>query len=368
MLLPETERTLARLVVRQLDPAAVPAEQWEAITQAAYVNGLSPMLVWVVHQRQPALLQAPAWKRLVKEAQYMSFHTVQLEAAQAEIERVLSARGIGSVWLKGIALSQTIYPAPDLRPMSDIDVLVPFERREEARAALLELGYQDEAPSYLADLPLVSLHHYRLMTHYRRGIVELHYRLLGGNVVSDAAEQWLRQQIQITPQGWAALAPEAQLLHLCAHHVLAHNDEHMGLVRYLDIDLLLRAAPVNWDVVLDKAGEYGLLSALHYALEKVITLFDTPIPEAVRSRLHTLAARQPALVGVGDQAATAGRVARLFRGLSFRQQLSFARRLLAPPPAYMRQRYPERAGWPLWALSHAGRGRTVRAVRLAGPR
>lgn len=166
--------------------------------------------------------------------------------------------------------------------------------------------------------------------------------------MSDAVEQWLRQQIQHTSQGWAALAPEAQLLHLCVHHVLSHNDQNLLLVRYLDIDLLLRTAAINWDMVLDKAGEYGWLSALHYALEKVNAIFNSPIPEAVRSQLQRVSPRQPA--HLGHPSAVAGRVLHLFKGLSRRQQLMFLRRLLLPPPGYMRRRYPDYARWPVWAL------------------
>lgn len=349
------EKALTHLLSRQILPSVIPSDKWNEVVETARVNGLAPMLIHRVHESAPALLDDPMWKPLLKEARYVAFHSAQLEAMQTEIDLALSAAGITPIWLKGIALAQTIYPEAGLRPMSDVDVLVPFERREEARDALLAAGYReaDRAPKLLDDLSLETGHHYRLTKAYQRGIVELHYRLLGGGdqVVSAEAERWIRAEALQTTFGWRCLSPEAQLLHLCIHNVLAHFDKDVPLVRYFDIDLLIRRSTLDWEKVLYRASEFDWIPALRYALEKVIGLFSTPVPDAALQQLHTLAEENnsPLLILDRRGSRTAG-VLRLFQGVPKREWLVLIRRLLLPPAEYMRRRYPEGMRLPLWRL------------------
>ena len=61
-----------------------------------------------------------------------------------DVVRVLDAVDIDVIVLKGVALALTVYPAPDLRPMVDADVLVPATRARDAVAALVEAGWSQK--------------------------------------------------------------------------------------------------------------------------------------------------------------------------------------------------------------------------------
>ena len=63
---------------------------------------------------------------------------------QSELRKVLLALGndgIPVIALKGMALLETVYPNGCLRPMSDVDLLVPEAQAEAAQCRVLEFGY-----------------------------------------------------------------------------------------------------------------------------------------------------------------------------------------------------------------------------------
>ena len=66
---------------------------------------------------------------------------IRFEYAQAQVQTALAEANIPAMWIKGSALAHTIYPKPSLRPMCDLDVLVPYDRREAAFEEVTQLGY-----------------------------------------------------------------------------------------------------------------------------------------------------------------------------------------------------------------------------------
>jgi hypothetical protein len=69
---------------------------------------------------------------------------------------------IPTVVLKGAALATTLYPSIGLRPMGDIDLLVPQDRLAEAVACLQALGYVEPTPDMAPGLNQVVGHHVSL--------------------------------------------------------------------------------------------------------------------------------------------------------------------------------------------------------------
>jgi hypothetical protein len=88
------------------------------------------------------------------------------------------------------------------------------------------------------------------------------------------------------------LAPEAQLLHLCAHS-MAHGTPRLRWT--YDLALLLTRRTLDWEVALAAAGQFGLGLALQGSLAAVYVLWGVAPPEGARARL----ARLP--VGQGEE-------------------------------------------------------------------
>ncbi|HXV06342.1 MAG TPA: nucleotidyltransferase family protein [Solirubrobacterales bacterium] len=88
----------------------------------------------------------------------------------------LGAAGIRAALLKGPALGEELYGEPGRRTSSDIDLLVPVERLEEAVRLVGDLGYAAPTdPLELNGRPL--LHFAMLHEHGEMPAVELHWRI-----------------------------------------------------------------------------------------------------------------------------------------------------------------------------------------------
>jgi hypothetical protein len=96
------------------------------------------------------------------------------------------------VLLKGSArLIEGDYPAPMLRFLGDLDVLIPAERAAGAVAALQSIGFRTKADD--ADLPS-SHHHLRVLHDRETGAgVELHTSLMLGAGAALFPTDWFCQ-------------------------------------------------------------------------------------------------------------------------------------------------------------------------------
>jgi hypothetical protein len=103
---------------------------------------------------------------------------MRLRALLSRSGSVLDEAGIPWIPLKGLDTAERFFPRPELRLSSDLDVLVPFDRLDDAMAALERVGWSFET-SELIDA-------YQRAEGYNwggRGLrgdsFELHYRLWG---------------------------------------------------------------------------------------------------------------------------------------------------------------------------------------------
>ena len=188
--------------------------------------------------------------------------------------------------LKGIALLDTIYREdPGIRPMGDIDVLVPRARLAEAVARLAPLRLHEDYVS----------HHLRSVMHHRhlqgpRGAVEVHSHL---GLVYGRSSTW--DDLPLHP-GTAherpvwLLAEEALLVHL-----LTHALKHRLFERLVWIDEILVLAELlsdrAWAAIPELARRLGARNAVAAAVSLLrgalgeSTLSAVPALDASHTRL-----------------------------------------------------------------------------------
>jgi hypothetical protein len=241
--------------------------------------------------------------------------------------------------LKGAALARLAYPDAALRPMLDLDLLVPDARRSDAEAALRALGYRGPArwevrpatgpaakaePDKPLELPGTPM------------LVELHTRLewTRAPFAYDLDGAWARA-VAVTLEGREArtLHPDDMLLHVCLHLAIHHGFE-LGLRGLVDAALLVasRTALWNWPAQRAAWGAQGTAGWMGLTLDLARELLGAPVPVSVAAATHgedafararALAEQQvleaprhrapPALIGV---LGTRGAAARASRGVA----------------------------------------------------
>src|SRR5665648_101548 len=133
---------LAGLVSGSLPPEHVPEDAWPELVSLALDHGLGGMLLWSLRCAGWAQLGQDPFQPLVQAARHAGLHSLLLERSRRQAAKAFDLAGIPAIWLKGIGLAHTCYPQPQLRSMSDLDVLVPLQQMQPAREILLSIGFQ----------------------------------------------------------------------------------------------------------------------------------------------------------------------------------------------------------------------------------
>lgn len=351
-------RALARLLAEPSSAPDIPPDQWPALVRLAVRSRLGPVLLWTLKQHATPPCPPPEMARLVTATRQAALRWMVLSRTARQLNRVWAEAGIPAIWLKGIALALTVYPQPALRPMNDLDVLVPYEQRQAALALARSAGFDECAPGDLLFDPRSRAyervsHHYILTSQTDNPvIVELHYRLLRPRMLlSREQAAWFWTQTRPAPGDEPALTvfqAEARLLYLAAHAMLHHGEEAIGLNSLFDLHQLITGGALDWDTVIERAVAFRWTYGVEQALQRIVAFFGTPVPGAV---LDQLQARRPVdenvlhAILLQGEGARWERMSRAMEGLSPWEKLGVVFNMVFPARGFLRARYgvpPER--------------------------
>ena len=263
-------------------------QQLDWIVQA----GLGPLLRWAARD-DDRLPQAWAQTLLAADLTARVRHAAIADTALDVLDACRNL-DVEATLLKGISVSDTLYPAPHMRPMGDIDVLVRPRDHPGVEAALLASGFV-RLP--YPDLP--GHHHGAPLRHARRRtLVELHTALFPQSApVHDAAvfdAAHLRAQRRTAEHAGRRvfhLTPEVQLAYIAAawFNDMANSGFHPSfLASLVDALLLLRShgAALDWEALL-RPIDNDMAKASLYAMLTYVPRFG--VPPAPASALRRLA-------------------------------------------------------------------------------
>ena len=331
------------------------AELWDRLTAAVQLNGLAPMLYWVLNSRNWTGGIPETVRRKLTEAYYSSTaHNTLLWEEAKKVLAVLHENGIPVVVLKGAALAPALYATPGLRPMLDVDLLVKRTDLKQAQQLFRRLGYQEGLKDQVPGMLEMSDYHLGLVGGPGGGVkIELHWGLVASPLAWYAAPMdWFWQHIEPFSEGEPAfqLTPVAHLLYLTAHALLQHGAQQVLLIWLYDMHLLVNSGLVQWDELIEEAGRLRWGGVVEQALRMTQAVFDTRLPDGILERLSQKADPQVARLMAFKLSFQGGRLLYdwysliALRGMP---RLRYAVGMIFPNAAYMRWRYQPRYAW-LW--------------------
>ncbi len=280
---------------------------WEELIALGRRHGLLP-LAYDRLRRQDGDPVPPEIMARLQDSYYGHLaRNVRLQASLAEAVAALQGAGIEPIVLKGGALAGTLYANPGLRPMGDLDLLVPTEAMEPAGAALSAIGFQ-LARRLSAPMEAFQARFgggLEWVRQDRLGLsnIDLQHDLVGVDLCRrafpvEARALWAAAR-PLDAGGTQALqlSPEDTLIHLCLHPPM-HHGYAVPLRAYVDIDWLVAGEGTDqfWRRVVERAGQFRARIAIYWGLRCAQDLFGTPVPAGVLAALAPGALRRRLLV------------------------------------------------------------------------
>ncbi|HIE52229.1 MAG TPA: hypothetical protein EYP85_10760 [Armatimonadetes bacterium] len=277
------QQHLARLLSAPLD--------WERLSRAAWGHGVAPLLHR--HLRQQALSELvpePVRTSLERWAHATAFRNLKLLTELRSFLLAGERAGLPVIVLKGAALAEPVYGHLGLRPMVDVDLLVPQQALPLAESVLEHLGYRPDFPH--ACSRRAWEHHYVHLAYRRPGAigpVELHWDLVPPYprvpFQLNVAQIWPRTQVVTIVQMPAkVLAGEDLLLYLSLHH-FHHGGE--TLLGFCDVAEVIRrwGDRLSWLTLVRRAKEAKAARVVGYTLWWVREYLGAPVPSEVIATL-----------------------------------------------------------------------------------
>lgn len=244
----------------------------KAVWDDAKALGLRPLLSHYL----PSLFPLPAEERYSGAFRHARMAWETLQASQ-----LLERAGVPAIALKGVALGTRLYPEPWLRPTSDIDLLIEYDRFAPATAALTRGGWTP-----LGDLPKTPFRFDHDLGFVAPGKpkLELHFVPTWSFQARFDTAALFRRAVKMPLENGAVsvLAPEDELVHLCAH---AAGDTFEGVKWLFDLKLVSMGDRLDWTRFVARARETHVARAVGMALHEARRRLNAPIPGFVLSAL-----------------------------------------------------------------------------------
>ncbi len=241
-----------------------------------------------------------------------TMQTMLLYAEMTKVVGLLNEAEVPVVVLKGPALADTVYPDPALRAYGDIDVLIHETDLPETSAILRERGYVEEHEEHQPH----RIHQchgifQRKFLHPESGhCVEVHcdHLQIGLEPVS-MDEIWNDASEHSFGRAKARLLEQHDLFVQLCVHLNRHGFERLAWFK--DLDLMVRAGKLDWEMVVSKARRQGCLDTVSYALYLLQRTLGTPLsPQAlaivqsqglVSRAFHRMVWKPGAIVALAEQ-------------------------------------------------------------------
>ena len=249
-------------------------------------HDLAPLLFKRI-KASAAQAQIPpdAWERLRLAYFTSASKNMRLYRELPAVLRCLRSSGVPVIVLKGAYLAEAVYGDVALRPMADVDLMVPRAELPRAQAALLDMG----GHQHFEDIETSCRTSRHLPPVVVCGLgIEIHWNIASptGPVRVDVPGLWERSRpATIADVQMLALSPGDLLLHLCLH--VCYLDGLSRLRSLCDIAEAIRSfrREIDWAQVVRSAREWGAVRYVGLTLSLVCSTLGAGVPDGVLERL-----------------------------------------------------------------------------------
>jgi len=268
-------------------------EKWAAVADIDHLDAGSFRLIPLLHNNLKRLGVEHRLLGMFKGLHRRAWYENQMALHKLSgLLQFLHRAGIPTLILKGAALGLLYYKDLGLRPMADLDVLVPADKAIEALVRLRADGWKPATgalPRRIRPQYLLAVKACNLVRSKVDPELDLHWHVFQECLEPDSDSDLWERSVSVSCGEVAsrALSPPDQLLHVCAH---AMEWNAVAPVRWVaDAMAVLSNTPhFDWDCFLQAALRRRLVYTLQRMLPYLRDLVAAPIPDAVLRQLRSL--------------------------------------------------------------------------------
>jgi hypothetical protein len=272
-------------------PAEGRALDWQGLVDSGWWHRLLPLLWEHLRSERRDVAVPPGVAAVLQEvARVTTARNVRLQRERDRALDALDEAGIPVILLKGTALVGSVYPRAGLRPMVDVDLLVPEAAIHDAHAAVAaRLGYtavgtrlERDDDARIAEWH----HHFPLRSPDRAVLLELHHRIVDDRPSYDVAGIWERAMAADARPRHLLQAPEDLMLHVASHFAFDRIHRAEGALGQLaDVVRIARRWELDWDAICTRARDAQVADRLFLALISATHLVGDVAPPEVTGAL-----------------------------------------------------------------------------------
>jgi len=221
------------------------------------------------------------YRRTWYENQIFSHQTLKLI-------NIFHAEGINTIVLKGIALAHMYYQDYGLRPMSDIDILIPTSQSLQALSILKSCGWKS---AYKSPEKIINVIHSCDFTDPDElNHLDLHWHLYIECCQADADLDVWDAAIETNIKGTKThiLNSADQLLHTLVHGMKWSIIPPFRWVADAVTVLNISHETMDWKRIISQAEKRRIVLPLRYGLEYLVNNFDVSVPQEVLKHIQSV--------------------------------------------------------------------------------
>ena len=275
---PSTWTLLLRVAASAIDGSPIDSRSgtvdhsgWSTLASDAEAHGLAPLAHFCLGPHRGTVPEATMQQLDALTLRHRLWHR-ERTSVLAEILGAFQRASIDTIVLKGAAVAWTIYPSPALRPMNDVDLLVPPAAARPAQLLLRQMRFEAQVDGRRFGR---NAHHLPIASRSQNGVtisVEIHRDALSRDTRSSISITNLTEPARVFSLSGTqacALGHIDALRHL-THHLL--EPSWGGRLRLIGLVDLFRYGvtfneTIDWDRL--EAGcpfVINALRCLHYVL------------------------------------------------------------------------------------------------------
>ena len=296
-------------------------------------------------------------------AEIGNFITILMDVLE-EVATKLKDNSIEIVALKNAGITKAIFKNNACSPMGDLDLLVRSKDFNKAHKIILEeLGFTFKFRSDFEDEDLEEAfrgggtEYYKMVAGHKVWL-ELQWRPIAGRWIQPHNEpngnELMDNSKSVQGSNVRILSSEDNLLQVALHTAKHSYVRAPGFRLHSDVDRIVRFQEINWDVFTDKVNALKLKTAVYFSFYYAKELLDSPIPDAVLSKLNPFWIRKSAIkhyinkAGIYNQEKKKfSRIGYILFNLFLYDSFNENLKAIFPPFDSLKIKYPIKSKWQL---------------------